>query len=116
MMPIGLRADASFHHFPGKDIAGVTTNTNMWMTTINATFGLPLPSPVRPYALAGIGYYGTISTVDGIPGSYSDKNFGMNAGLGMQFSRLFAEVRWHRINADNGEKMTVVPFSLGILF
>src|SRR6184192_2507578 len=91
VIPVGLRVDASIHHFPGKDqnIGGTTFNasTNIWMATANATFDLPLPLPVKPYAIAGLGYYGAITTVNGVPGSTSDKKLGYNAGIGVSFSR-----------------------------
>jgi hypothetical protein len=120
MTPFGLRADASIHHFPGKDqnVGGTNVNmsTNMWMTTGNVVYSLPLPLPVSPYALAGMGVYGAITTVNGVPGSSSSTNFGINAGLGVQLTRLFIEARWHRINGDNNTTSTVIPVSLGIMF
>lgn len=119
MTPFGLRADASLHHFGGKDInvggSSINASTNLWMATANATFGLPLPSPVKPYAIAGMGMYGTITTINGVPGSTSDTNFGINAGVGVSFSRLFVEARYHRISTE-GSATTVLPLSLGIMF
>ena len=119
MTPFGLRADASLHHFSGKDmnVGGTTVNasTNLWMTTGNVTLSLPVPSPVKPYAIAGIGVYGAITTVNGVPGSTNETNFGINGGLGVQFSRLFVEGRWHRINTE-GSATTVLPLSFGIIF
>ena len=119
MTPFGLRADASLHHFSGKDanVGGTTINasTNMWMTTGNITLSLPLPLPVKPYAIAGAGMYGTITTINGVPGSSSDTNVGLNGGLGVQFTRLLVEARWHRINTE-GAATTVVPISFGIVF
>jgi len=120
MIPVGLRVDASIHHFPGKDytVGGSTINqsTNIWMTTANATFDLPLPSPVKPYAIAGLGYYGAITTVNGVPGSTSQTKLGYNAGIGVSlFSRLFAEVRYHHMNTE-GEATTFIPLSFGIMF
>jgi len=119
MTPFGLRADASLHHFGGKtqNIGGTdfTASTNLWMATANATFGLPLPSPVKPYAITGMGMYGSIVTINGVPGSTSDTNFGINAGLGVSFSRLFVEGRWHRINTE-GSATTILPLTVGIMF
>ena len=119
MTPFGLRADASLHHFGGKDqsIGGATINasTNLWMATGNVTLSLPLPSPVKPYAIAGMGMYGSITTINGIPGSTSDTNFGLNGGVGVQFTRLFVEARMHRINTE-GSATTIVPLTFGLVF
>jgi len=119
LIPVGLRFDASINHFPGKDqnIGGTTFNasTNIWMATANATFDLPLPLPIKPYAIAGLGYYGAITTVNGVPGSTSDKKLGYNAGVGVSFTRLFAELRYHHMNTD-GSATTFVPLTFGIMF
>jgi opacity protein-like surface antigen len=119
MMPIGIRLDAGLHHFPGKDInAGGTTFTqsmNIWNGTVNATFGLPLPLPVKPYAIAGLGYYGAIMTVDGVPGNSSESKLGYNAGVGVSFSRFFGELRYHHMNTS-GSAITFMPLTFGIMF
>ena len=118
MIPIGIRVDAALHHFPGKNGnagAGFTASTNIWSGTVNATYSLPLPAPVKPYAIAGLGYYGAVVTVQGIPGSASDKKLGYNAGVGVAFSRLFAEVRYHHMNTD-GSATTFMPLTFGITF
>ncbi|MFL5616703.1 MAG: outer membrane beta-barrel protein [Gemmatimonadaceae bacterium] len=118
MVPIGIRIDAAVHHFPGKDNnagAGFTASTNIWSGTVNATYSLPVPAPVKPYAIAGLGYYGAVVTVDNVPGSASDKKLGYNAGVGIAFSRLFAEVRYHHMNTD-GSALTFMPLTFGITF
>ena len=118
MIPIGIRIDGALTHFPGKDNnvgAGFTASTNVWSGTVNATYGLPLPLPVKPYAIAGLGYYGAIVTVDGIPGSTSDSKLGYNAGVGVSMSRFFAEVRYHHMNTD-GSALTFMPLTFGISF
>ena len=118
MMPIGIRLDAAMHHFPGKEGnvgGGFTASTNIWSGTVNATYSLPLPMPVKPYAIAGLGYYGAVVTVEGVPGSASDKKLGYNAGVGVAFSRFFAEARYHHMNTD-GSAVTFLPLTFGITF
>jgi opacity protein-like surface antigen len=118
MIPIGIRVDAALHHLPGKDNnagSGLTASTNIWSGTVNATYSLPLPSPVKPYAIAGLGYYGAITTIDGVPGSSSEKKLGYNAGIGVSFTRFFAEVRYHHMNTDNSA-VTFMPLTFGITF
>lgn len=118
MIPIGIRVEGSLHHLPGKAGnagAGVTASTNVWNGTVNATYGLPLPLPVKPYAIAGLGYYGAVTTFDGLPGSATDKKLGYNAGVGVSFSRFFAEARYHHINTDNSA-LTFMPLTFGITF
>lgn len=119
MIPIGIRLEAGLHHFPGKDVnVGGTTftqSTNVWSGTVNATYSLPLPSPVKPYAIAGLGYYGAIMTVDGVPGNTSESKLGYNAGVGVSFSRFFAEARYHHMNTENSA-LTFMPLTFGITF
>ncbi len=118
MIPVGIRFDAAINHFPGKDGnvgAGLTASTNIWSGTVNATYSLPLPMPVKPYAIAGLGYYGAVVTVEGVPGSASDKKLGYNAGVGIGFSRFFAEARYHHMNTD-GSAITFMPLTFGITF
>jgi opacity protein-like surface antigen len=119
VIPIGIRIDAAVQHFPGKNInAGGTTFTqsmNIWSGTVNATYSLPLPMPVKPYAIAGLGYYGAVMTVDGVPGSTSQSKLGYNAGVGVSFSRFFAEMRYHHMNTDNSA-ITFMPLTFGITF
>lgn len=118
MVPVGIRLEAGLHHFPGKDNnagAGFTASTNIWNGTVNATYGLPLPLPVKPYAIAGLGYYGAVVTVDGIPGSTSQSKLGYNAGVGVSFSRFFTEMRYHHMNTD-GSAITFMPLTFGITF
>lgn len=120
MMPIGLRAEASLHHFMGKDysVGGTTLNesANMWTTGVAGTYSLTLPSPVKPYLIAGFGMYGAKSSA---PGAESVTKFGFNAGAGMSFGMggrsAFVEARWHRMNTDV-EATTFIPLSFGITF
>src|SRR2546423_4710950 len=79
MIPVGIRIDAAMHHFPGKDGnvgAGLTASTNIWSGTVNAPYSLPLPLPVKPYAIPGLGYYGAVVTVDNLPGRPAAKKLG----------------------------------------
>jgi opacity protein-like surface antigen len=119
MMPIGIRLDAALHHFPGKDLtingSSYSQSTNVWSGTVNATYSLPLPSPVKPYAIAGLGYYGTIVTIENVPGNASQSKLGYNAGVGVALSRLFVEMRYHHVNTD-GSALTFMPLTFGITF
>lgn len=118
MIPIGLRIEADLHHFPGKADnvgSGLTASTNVYSGTVNATYSLPLPMPVKPYAIAGLGYYGAIVTVDNVPGSTSQSKLGYNAGVGVSFSRFFAEMRYHHMNTS-GSAITFMPLTFGITF
>ena len=53
--------------------------------------------------------------MNGIPGSTSDKKLGYNAGVGVSFTRLFAELRYHHMNTS-GSATTFVPLTFGIMF
>ena len=45
-----------------------------------------------------------------------DKSFGINGGIGVQFTKLFMEARWHRINGDNNTTSTIMPLTVGFMF
>jgi len=119
MIPVGLRLDAGITHFPGKDStvggSNYSQSTNVWSGTVNATYSLPIPMPVKPYAIAGLGYYGTIVTVEGVPGNASQSKLGYNAGIGVQLTRLFVEMRYHHVNTD-GSALSFMPLTFGITF
>jgi opacity protein-like surface antigen len=119
LIPIGVRLEAGLSHFPGKTVnvggTNFTQSMNIWNGTVDATYGLPLPLPVKPYAIAGLGYYGAIMTVDGVPGNTTEKKLGYNAGVGVSFTRFFAEVRYHHMNTDNSA-ITYMPLTFGITF
>lgn len=118
VIPIGLRLEAGITHFPGKTGnagSGLTESFNVWNGTVNGTYSLPLPMPVKPYAIAGLGYYGAVVTVDGVPGSTSQSKLGYNAGVGASFSRLFVELRYHHMNTS-GSALTYMPLTFGITF
>lgn len=119
LIPIGVRLEAGLSHFPGKTVnvggSNFTQSMNIWNGAVAATYGLPLPLPVKPYAIAGLGYYGAIMTVDGVPGNTTEKKLGYNAGVGVSFTRFFAEVRYHHMNTDNSA-ITFMPLTFGITF
>ena len=119
LLQVGIRFDAGISHFPGKEIvvggSSYSQSTNVWSGTVNATYSLPLPAPVKPYAIAGLGYYGTIVTVQGVPGNASESKLGYNAGVGFSLSRLFVEMRYHHVNTS-GSSLTFMPVTFGITF
>lgn len=119
LIPIGVRLEAGLSHFPGKTVnvggTNFTQSMNLWDGAVAATYGLPLPLPVKPYAIAGLGYYGAVMTVDGVPGNTTEKKLGYNAGVGVSFTRFFAEVRYHHMNTDNSA-ITFMPLTFGITF
>lgn len=116
MTPFGLRGDLSMHHFGGKSTAPINASTNMWVSTLDVTYDAPVPSPVKPFLLAGAGLYGSSTTVSGGAGRASDTNWGMNVGVGASFGRLFLETRWHHIRVDQTTTANMYPISLGFIF
>lgn len=112
MTPFGLRGDLSLHHFPGKD--GVALSTNMWISSVDVSYDIPIPAPVRPYALAGAGIYGSTTSASGTSSSSTD--WGMNMGAGVSFGRAFLETRWHHIRVNETTTANIYPISLGFIF
>ena len=92
-----LRLDGLYANVGGKD-GGVDVNT--WSVNLNVVLAGALDRAsggVRPYGLAGVGYYNVKPDVEGIDGRGV---LGFNAGGGLDFTLgqglgAFIEVRYH---------------------
>lgn len=147
--PAGLRADLMYHGFGDKNLVTGEENTtqltfsnkySLVSGTLNFVFGMPLEdSPIRPYAIGGLGGY----YVKNSPkcagtgcgdllnfGDESSTKFGLNGGGGIEFglggANAFIEARYHHIFSGtpdltcvgesdcNRAAAKLVPLSLGI--
>jgi Outer membrane protein beta-barrel domain len=113
--PLGVRVDYSYNEFGGRHNAGGTSN-DLHLNIITGDFILASPvGLVKPYVVAGGGYYRFRDAVD----LNSSNDFGVNAGVGCTFPMRstvgFVEARYHRIFAKSVSEQ-LVPVSVGILF
>ena len=64
LFPLQLRADLQYNSFGGKDFVNAFnsavkgSDARVISGSINGVFNL-LPGPIKPYAIAGVGYYDT---------------------------------------------------------
>jgi opacity protein-like surface antigen len=118
MLPFGLNGSFSYHHFPLTQAAG-SGSGRILAGVANAMFSSPLPGPLKPYFLAGVGTYNSKANPDTPgPASQSTTKFGIDAGAGATISlpgvHGFVEARIENIFSD--PQTRIVPVTVGILF
>jgi len=118
VMPVGLRIDLQYHKLdaagPGGGDAEVVAGTANLVVGFRALV-------VKPYVLAGGGYYRLDFSEESFPSAFRDRQdeFGWNAGAGVSFSMrnidIFVEARYHSVQTE-GDRFTFVPVSVGLVF
>jgi opacity protein-like surface antigen len=127
LMPVVFRIDAGYNGFGGKNFrdalgqAQEGTDARIISGTANLIWNLLPASPIKPYAIGGVGYYDTK-----FDGTESSREFGWNAGGGLKVSltgaALFVEARVHNVNnaafSVGGGRTTsrFIPVTVGIQF
>jgi hypothetical protein len=139
-LPVGLRASASYQRFPAKTgLANDTTalaggRGHLFGAMLDATVDLPAGA-VRPYVIAGVGYYGFGSqqVVERLFGGVaiarfterqSESTWGINGGVGMRGGLgaldAFVELRVDNVFTTDGafgaKQLRVLPLSVGVRF
>jgi hypothetical protein len=115
MQPIGLRLDVAHNRFTA---VAAGPDQAVSSATLNFDYRLPMTnSPMSPYLITGAGAYRIECT--GTIDCGSATRFGWNAGLGFRLIalrlHLFAESRFHAVNARSGN-VRFVPVTLGLSF
>ena len=111
MLPIGFRVDGVVNqfNFPGG-------KTRIFDVSANLLYAM-IPTPrVKPYVIAGLGFYGS-RVVDS--SELGSNDIGINAGAGLKFNLMvvngFVDARFHHIFSDGGGT-GFIPVSIGITF
>ncbi len=118
--PVGLQLDAFYTRLGlENDVEG---HSRLIGGTANALFAFP-GGPARPYILGGVGVYNGKTSVEGLGSTESETKFGLNAGAGFDFGRLFADARFHAIlnggvDVSTLEETTayMIPLTVGVRF
>lgn len=120
MLPFGLRAELGYTRFGALDASfpdgeGGTVNIDIRPSNLALTLNAILapavsatsPATVRPYAIAGVGFYNAKIDADVEGGGFDfggsdDKGgFGLNGGAGVRFQFVgfssFIEARYHHL-------------------
>ncbi len=126
-VPVGLRGDVMFNHFPLKSGLGTGGHTQVWTVNANAVVSAPGMNVFTPYLIAGVGYYNNSYhvNVSGTSfsggGSTTKNNVGINGGGGARAMipgsgiGFFAEIRYHYI-FQSGTHPQFVPITAGVVF
>ena len=131
MMPFGLQGNFSYHHFTlDQQNVGFAGTGRILAGTADARFGLPIPGPIKPYLLAGVGTYNIKADPDqaGATASKSSTKFGINGGGGVTIHfpglpvNAFVEGKIENIYTDQGLnsavtqdfKTQIIPVTFGI--
>lgn len=121
-LPVKLRADLSYHSLGGEEnILGEDADFRVISGALNAIIGMG-GIGVKPYLTAGVGMYNSKLDIGGE--SESETDFGLNGGVGLEFSltgmSTFLEVRYVKIfvGDDDGDDFSaaIIPITFGILF
>ncbi len=131
MIPFGLQANFTYHHFSlDQQNVGFGGSGRILSGIADARFGLPIPGPIKPYLLAGVGTYNIKADPDssGAPAASSTTKFGINGGGGVTISfpglpvHAFVEGKVENIYTDKGLnsavandfKTQIIPVTFGI--
>jgi opacity protein-like surface antigen len=125
----GVRLDGMYHRIYGDDqpIPGNPAASNridVFNGTLNALYVFPTAGNLKPYLIAGIGYYNTklAGEFGNAQNQDSESDFGFNAGAGFEGGKTlkyFAEARFHQIQSSDDAipdsfNTRVAPISVGV--
>jgi hypothetical protein len=113
VIPVHLRGDVMLGKLDGSPVGG--GDFEFTHASVNVGYDILPLAVVNVYAIAGAGYYWTKLGGD----AERDRSGGWNAGGGVRLNlgalRLFAEARYHSIDAD-GVDVKLVPVTVGLMF
>ncbi len=116
--PLAVRVDVAYHRTGLEQ--GVDGHTALAGGMASVVYKIPATGQIKPYVLAGLGYYNVKLDVTGI-GSTDESNlaFGGGAGLtfGMSGASLFVEARYLTVQeGDTFAATNFLPLTVGIRF
>ena len=114
--PLKVRADLSYHR-TGLE-GGIDGNSSLIGGMANLVYTVPSPV-IKPYFLAGVGYFS--EKFSGLGQSESGSSFAYGAGAGLNFglavASMFVEVKYLSIASnDTFNKANVLPITIGLRF
>ena len=117
-MPLSFRVDGMYNQLSGKEVQSVSgPDLRIMAVTANTAYTLPGVA-VRPYVIAGAGYYSIGGEALGQSIDRENKR-GVNGGAGFELPltgiSTFVEARYHSVFTE-GERLNMFPVSVGIRF
>jgi hypothetical protein len=121
LSPVGFRVDGMFNQMNFKSTLLDGESARIMGLNANAVLGMPGAMVVSPYAIGGVGFYNTSSSIDG---DESESDIGVNIGAGVKFGLAgfgaFAEIRFHHLFKEEVSgttpKFQFIPITFGITF
>ncbi len=121
--PVAIRVDGMFHIINADAAAETAIDLDKAQVingTLNAVYNFKVAetSKVRPYLIAGVGYYNTkLKFTDATPDA-SSSDFGFNGGAGFDIKAgeklgIFIEGRYHNILVSDASDTKVLTVSAG---
>jgi len=131
MIPFGLQGNFTYNHFKlDQQNVGFGGSSRILSGIADARFRLPIPGPIQPYLLAGVGGYNIKADPDqsAATAAGSTTKFGINGGGGVNISvpglpiHAFVEGKIENIYTDQGVntavtqnlKTQIIPVTFGI--
>ncbi len=126
--PFALRGEFSYQSFdlrgPALKSAGATSGTGTLLGGVGTVKIYVARGHVRPYVLAGAGFYTVKIEPNGIGETRSEGRLGGNGGAGFMFTfgslSLYAESRVDHVfvnrAADATGSIDIIPVTIGVLF
>lgn len=115
--PLGVRLDYSYNAFRGKTIDGKRyRDAHMNVVTADLVFSMHTGPYVKPYVLAGLGWYPYREAT----ATKRSDDTGANIGAGLTFPLPltplsgFLEARYHRVFGQRVQARRFVPVVLGL--
>lgn len=120
MSPVAIRVDGMYGQTTHK--LSIPGNTKLGGGTANAVLRIGPPAPlVKPYLVAGAGYYNVKVEITSGPGagSASESKFAFGGGAGISFGLAavhgFVEARFLSVQTS-GSATNFIPISAGVMF
>ena len=131
MIPFGLQGNFTYNHFKlDQQNVGFGGSGRILSGIADARIGLPIPGPIKPYLLAGVGEYNIKADPDqaSATAAGSTTKFGINGGAGVTIHfpglpvHAFLEGKLENIYTDQGVntavtqnlKTQIIPVTFGI--
>lgn len=114
---IGMRLDYSYNAFRGKTLNGKRyRDAHMNVVTGDVVLSIPTGPYIKPYALAGLGWYPYREAAE----TTRKNDWGANIGAGLTFpiplssAGGFIEARYHRVFGGGVQARRFVPIMIGV--
>jgi hypothetical protein len=124
--PVGLRLEGMYDRFDADGNNPLGIHRNVFAGTGNVILGgTAAPGSIRPYVIAGLGFYNLKVDATNASGASSSTKFGINGGAGLELPlsgiTALLEARIHYVFANNGNtalgyNATFIPVVVGVRF